>query len=388
MLQLTPEPEIPQAVEVSRLAKEAETRWVEFDERCSVPADLFEQAARIGLFRQLVPTDLGGLGSTPLEWYRTGLDISRHQPSLGWVVSQGAAVLGQLAVAGDPDWVAEVLSDPVAAVAASIAGGGTLHPDGDGGYCFSGRWSFTSGCEGATWLGGLSVVKGCEPDLVFLYSVVPADRARVERTWDATGLRGTGSHTVVVDEQSVPTTWSFASDRPARHRSDAARCLVSNGNWPIGVSVASTQLGIARRALDEVAALLPHKAPAPLLEPLSTSSSVQRALMEAEGLWHATNAGVEAALGRLWEAAEDRQELDTRLRVEIATANATANRLAVQMVDRACELVGTSMTPVDHPLSRAIRDAVTLRGHISTNGAVMERAARVRFGDEEPAWTV
>ncbi len=388
MLQLTPDPDIPQAADVARLAKDAEARWAEFDEHCSVPADLYEQAARLGLFRQLVPVDLGGSGSTPLDWYRTGLSISRHQPSLGWVVSQGAAILGQLAVAGDPEWVTEVLSDPVAALGVSIAGRGTLDRDAADTYRFGGTWNFTSGCESATWLGGLAVVKERAPELVLVYAVVPADRARIERTWDAVGLRGTGSHTVVVDEQVVPTTWSYDAGASTPHRDDAARVMVGNGNWPIGVSVASNQLGVARRALDEVTALLPHKSPAPLLEPLSRSMAVQRALMEAEGLWHAANAGVESSLGRLWDAATARGQLDARLRVELATANATANRLAVEIVDRACELAGTSMSPADHPLGRALRDAMTLRGHISTNGAVLERAARVRFGDEEPAITV
>lgn len=391
MLQLTPDPEIDNAPDVLRLAKDAEARWAELDEGCRIPADLYAQAARLGLFRQLVPSDLGGLGSTPLEWFRTGLAISRHQPSLGWVVSQGAAILGQLAAAGDPEWTTEVLSTPDAAAAASIAGSGELRPDGERSR-FSGAWNFTSGADGATWLGGLTAVRRADGDddapPEFVYSLVPAGRARIERTWDAAGLRGTGSHTVVVAEQVVPTAWSYSVATPTPHRSDAIRCIVANGNWPIGTSVASTQLGIARRALDEASELLPHKAPAPLFETLSRSTAVQRGLMEAEGMWHAAHAGVEAALRRLWEAGTEHGELDVRLRVELAVANATANRVAAEIVNRACELVGTSMVPVDHPLNRALRDAMTLRGHISVNGAVMERAARVRFGDEQPAFTV
>jgi indole-3-acetate monooxygenase len=372
------------APDVAQLGEEAAARRAELDERASIPADLYEQAALHGLFRQLVPAELGGLGYSPLEWFRTGLCLARHEPSLGWVVAQGAAILGYVANGGDPSWAEEVLSDPRSATAASIAGAGALEPEGDG-YRFQGRWSFTSGCEGATWLGGIAVIgpsDGAPPE--FRWGLVPAERARIERTWDASGLRGTGSHTVVVEEQHIPATWTVSSFAPSLYRSDAHAVVVGNGNWPIGSSVAAIQLGIARRALDEVTALLPHKCPAPDFQPLSTSTAVQRGLMEAEGLWVAALRGVEAALERMWAVAREHARLDVSLRVDLATANATANRLAVGVTDQACELAGTTSVPVDHPLNRSLRDAYTLRSHISTNAAVLDRAARVHLGIEDP----
>ncbi len=93
-------------------------------------------------------------------------------------------------------------------------GAGTLVPEGDG-YRFNGRWGFCSGCQGATWVGGraaLPLAEGQEaPDA--LWALVPIERARIEETWDVVGMIGTGSHTVVVEQQHIPAAWTFRHTR-------------------------------------------------------------------------------------------------------------------------------------------------------------------------------
>ena len=373
---------------LAALGDEADRRTAELSDACRIPGDLYELAATSGLFRQLVATDLGGLGRTPLEWFRNGLALARHEASLGWVVTQGAAVLGQLASGGDPTWSTQVLADPRAAVAASIAGGGTLTPADDG-YLVQARWDFVSGCDGATWLGGLAVLPldgTAEGELPFelRWVLVPADRARIERTWDSIGLRGTGSHTLTIEQQRVPAAWTYRTGIASPHRTDPHAWTVGNGNWVIGTSVAATQLGIARRALDEVTALLPTKAPAPEFVPLAENAAARRALMAAEGRWAAAVHLAEVTLADLWEHAVAGRPLDAATRVSVAVANATANRMGVEVVRAAGDLAGTSLVPADHPLGRCLRDASALQGHISANAAIFDRAGAIHLGLAEP----
>ena len=74
------------------LAREADARRSEFERERQVPADLFRRAGEAGLFRQLICAELGGLGRSAVEWFRTGVEMARWEPSFSWVVTQGRAI--------------------------------------------------------------------------------------------------------------------------------------------------------------------------------------------------------------------------------------------------------------------------------------------------------
>lgn len=364
------------------LARAADARSAELDAACRIPDDLYRAAAAAGLFRQLVVGQLGGQQRAPLDWFRTGVELARHEASFGWVVTQGAVELGWISAAADESWARDVLADPLGMSASSVAGGGTLTIDGER-VRLSGRWSFNTGCQGATWVGGFAVVKrsGADPRAwESRWGWVPADRAELIEDWDPSGLRGTGSHTTVIREQDIPIEWTFDPASPTPNDRGPHRCLVGNGYWPIATSVAATQLGNARRALDEARMIVVSKAPAPDFAPLAENPSVQHRLVEAEGLWQAAIAAVERELASMWEEATERGELTQGQRVRLHRANATANRLAVRAVDLACEITGTTSVARRHVLGRCLRDAYALRGHITTAARAIEHNARVDLG--------
>jgi alkylation response protein AidB-like acyl-CoA dehydrogenase len=367
---------------ISELGAAADARTAELDARCRIPADLYEQALRAGLFRQLVAPAFGGAGQAPLAWFRTGVELARHEASLAWVETQGAAELGWIAAGGDPAWAAEVLADPLGSSASSVAGIGRLVVDGDRSR-LSGRWAFNTGCQGATWIGGLALVADStgpngRPEV--RWGWVPADRARIVEDWDPSGMRGTGSHTTVIDEQEIASAWTFDPKAATTNDRGAHRCLVGNGNWPIAASIAAVQLGNARRALDTAREIIASKAPAPDFVRLAENAAVQRSLVDAEGLWQAGEATMERELEAMWAEAELLHELTAATRVRLHRAALTADQLAVRVVDLACEITGTSSLSRSHVLGRCRRDAQALHGHISVNGTSAEHNAKVDLG--------
>lgn len=364
------------------LGQDADRRWRELDEARRLPADLYQTALAAGLFRTLVPTALGGTGSSPVDWFRIGLELAWHEPSLGWVVSQGAAELGWLTVASDPVFAREVLADPLGSSATTIAGVGELAIGGET-ATFGGRWAFDTGCTGATWIGGLAMIAGAvspEGLPVLRFACVPAHRAEIADDWNPTGLRGTGSHSITIPKQSINPAWTFTPFEPTPHDYGPHRCIVGNGNWAIAASVAATQLGTARRALDEAKEILATKASPPAFVPLANNAAVQRAYLRAEGLWNACRSSVEMELELMWGEAERFGELSSAQRVRLFAANATANEQAVAIIDSMCELTGTVTLDRTHPLSRCRRDAEVLRGHLAANGQSMEYGGAVALG--------
>lgn len=366
--------------DAERLASESEARASELDGLGRLPTDLAEATALAGLFRQLVPADMGGRGSTPLEWFQRGLRMATRDASLAWVATQGSAEMGWIAAGGDPEWAAHVLADPLASSASTIAGLGTLCVDGER-ATIRGRWSFDTGCHAATWIGGLALVDPSPTDgsSPLRMCWVPAGRAVIHDDWDATGLRGTGSASVEIPEQSIPLTWTVAVSDPTTNPRGRHGVLVGNGNWPIAGSVAATLLGVSRRALDEVCAIVSTKMVAPFVRPMSTDTGVLRRVTELEGRWAAATAAVEAELTGMWGDAEG-GALSPQRRVALATACVHARLAALDVVDGACELAGTAVSQARSPLSRCLRDAHTLRGHVATGPTVLEAAAQVRLG--------
>lgn len=174
------------------------------EEERRISTETMADLTAAGVFRMLQPHRYGGLESDPLDFYRVVRTIASACGSTGWV----AAVVGchpwQAALfperAQDEVWG----EDPDTLIASSYAPVGRLVPT-SGGFRLSGRWSFASGCDHASWLtlGGLAVGTDGRP-VDFLTVLVPRDETEILDVWDAVGLSGTGSNDVVVEDVFVP----------------------------------------------------------------------------------------------------------------------------------------------------------------------------------------
>jgi len=196
------------------LAPKIAARSKEIEDGRRVPADIAFSLRKLGLFRTLLPRSLGGLELTAPDVVQMLEILAAADSSVGWMAMIG--VTSQIFCTRAPLAVIERVyqNDPDAL----MVGVGT--PVGqaekiDGGYRVSGRWAFSSGCQNAQWIAGHCVVyKDGEPVMsehgpqtkLFL---LPADRWRIEETWQAFGLTGTGSHHVVLDKFEVPEAEAF-----------------------------------------------------------------------------------------------------------------------------------------------------------------------------------
>jgi alkylation response protein AidB-like acyl-CoA dehydrogenase len=362
------------------LATEADRRREELSRDRRIPSDLFRRAGEAGLFRQLLPSALGGLALSPAEWFLTGVDMARWEPSFAWVVTQGAADMATYIAAGTRAFADAFLSDPCAYSASSDNVSGSLIAEADG-YRVEGRWGFCSGCQGSTWLGGFCAPSASDAgDHDGRWVLVPAGQARIDETWDTIGMIGTGSHTVTVPPQYVPRDWTFVLVEPGPEDYGPVSAAAGNGYWPIATAVGAVQLGIARRALDEGVAHVQRKRDARSGGWLSGNAHVQRQLMQAEAAWLAAHASVEAALGQFWDDAQRSRTVLRATLVRLALANVHAARTGTEIVQTICDLAGTSVAPARGIFGACLRDARTMGSHIAVNPSKLETIAGIRFG--------
>src|SRR5262249_38877992 len=85
------------------------------------------------------------------------------------------------------------------------------------------------------------------------------------------------------------------------------------------------------------------------------------------------------ALDRLWDEllAGDQPSIDTR--VAIALSRAHACRVARDVTQACCDLVGASSVYRSHPLERLLRDAITLSQHVAAQGRMFEIVGELRL---------
>jgi 3-hydroxy-9,10-secoandrosta-1,3,5(10)-triene-9,17-dione monooxygenase len=170
------------------------------NEHCRLPDETVADMQGAGFFRVLQPRRWGGFEMSP------GI-FSDIQAALGAGDLSPAWVYG---VVGVHPWLVALLDDraardvwsenDAALISSPISPSGKAVPVA-GGYRFSGRWSYASGCQHCDWafLGGMAE----ESD--WRLFLVPKSDFRIVEQWDVAGLRGTGSHDIVVEDAFVPS---------------------------------------------------------------------------------------------------------------------------------------------------------------------------------------
>jgi 3-hydroxy-9,10-secoandrosta-1,3,5(10)-triene-9,17-dione monooxygenase len=179
-------------------------RAQETEDARDVPAETVKALAEAGFFRLLQPARYGGLEADPMTFYTAVRTIAGECGSTGWVASAVGVHPWQLALfpaaAQEEVWGA----DTNTRMSSSYAPTGRARL-AEGGHRLSGRWSFSSGCNHASWvlLGGIVTNDEGAP-VDFRTFLLPASDYAIEDVWDTVGLRGTGSNDIVVAGAFVP----------------------------------------------------------------------------------------------------------------------------------------------------------------------------------------
>jgi 3-hydroxy-9,10-secoandrosta-1,3,5(10)-triene-9,17-dione monooxygenase len=179
-------------------------RAQEAEDARAVPSDSIKALAETGFFRLLQPAAFGGFEADPVTFYTAVRLIASACGSTGWV----ASVLGVHpwhlglfpAQAQQEVWG----TDQSTRISSSYAPTGKA-VRAEGGHRVSGRWSFSSGCDHASWVFLGQIVTDAENRPVdFRTFLLPRSDYVIDDVWDTVGLRGTGSNDIVVDEVLVP----------------------------------------------------------------------------------------------------------------------------------------------------------------------------------------
>ncbi len=164
-----------------------------------VPQENIDALQEAGFFLALQPRAWGGYELAPQDFFRMHLAIAEACMSTAWAAGIVAVHAFQLALM-DPRAQEEVWGEDIhTRVSSSYAPLGKV-TEVDGGFRFSGRWGWSSGCEHCTWV----LLGGICPDGGFRSFLIPRSDYQIIDTWQVMGLQGTGSNDILVEDVFVP----------------------------------------------------------------------------------------------------------------------------------------------------------------------------------------
>jgi alkylation response protein AidB-like acyl-CoA dehydrogenase len=196
-------------------------------------------------------------------------------------------------------------------------------------------------------------------------------------TWHVSGLRGTGSHDVVVHGKQVAREHTLS---PA----DANTLDAPVGRIPIistmAAGYASQVLGIGQLAIDTLVALTSTKIAVDPGPGLRDRPAVLTAIARSVAGLAAARAHLRSRAERLWDAATcgDAPTLEGITAVWGAALHAVA--VARAALDALHAAGGTTSIFTDCPLERAHRDVHAMSRHIVAQDLWLEDAGRVELG--------
>jgi indole-3-acetate monooxygenase len=342
------------------------------DEEDRFVAENYALLREAGLVEAGVPRELGGGGAEVRELAdmlrilahgcaSTALAFSMHThqvavPAWRWRHRQVAAVeplLRRVAAerivllsSGGSDW---------------IGGSGTARRV-EGGYRISGRKAFTSGAPaGDILMTGAILEEDGERSVLHFGAPMKSPEVRIEETWRTLGMRGTGSHDVILDDLFVADA-AVALRRPAGAWHPLFQ-IIATIAFPL---IYAVYLGVAESARDLALDLARRKAPSHHL--LALAGRMETSLRAAR-----------LAHGAMLDGAE-RNAPSAESVNDVMIGKALVAENAIRTVELAMELAGGPGFYRTAGLERRFRDVQGARYHPLQQGPQAEYAGAMAIG--------
>lgn len=319
---------------------------------------LLEAVYERGLFKLLVPGELGG-HMLPLPGaLRLFEEASRFDGSFGWLVTIGSGG-GYFVASMEPEVCREMFSPRKAVIA------GSGYPSGEarrveGGFRVTGRWKYISGADYASLFTVNCVIRdesGKDEGQIRSFILMP-EQVKVHRDWKAFGLKATGSHSIAVEEAFVPQRMTFDIVKPYPVYTDPLFC------YPFLsfalTSFAAVALGIARHFLEEARILMESRRdvwPSPRVE--AGLETVSRMEDRFEGI----RADFYRIVEDTWEIHRNRS-LSREEEESINRGCKEAAQGALQVAQTVFPRLGMAGIMENEPVNRTWRDLVTVCQHV------------------------
>ncbi|HXD90142.1 MAG TPA: acyl-CoA dehydrogenase family protein [Candidatus Binataceae bacterium] len=338
-----------------------------------------------GIFGMTMPRAWGGPEVDPLMQIRVIEALAEADGSVGWCAM----------INSDGGFYSAFLEDAIGRAMyrdrEAPTGSSLIFIGGaekvDGGYRVKGRWPFVSGCQHSDWIAGTcTVYENGAPRMIAegiperRVCFLPAAQCEVLDTWNTTGLRGSGSHDVAINDVFVP------AERSAAFPFHSLRSGPLYA-WPMMFvyNAPGVTLGIARGAINTFSELAARKTTTmsmatgrPVM--LRDEGYAQAAIARAEALVGSARAYVFDRIGDIWQSLVAGERLSIQQRALYRIAMAHAHAACLEAVEGLYKVIGGSAVYASGPFDRPLRDLITINQHTVNSPKIQETTGKVLLG--------
>ena len=348
----------------------------EFDQQAYVSQDIIQKLKQLGVYRAFVPKRFGGDEISPRQFCELIERLSIADGSVGWVASFGMspAYLGSLPEAT----LKELYKDSPDIVFA----GGIFPPQSaelvDDCFMVNGRWKFSSGCKGADIVGvGIAPKKHNETQGLPRMAVLPAHKAKIEMTWDTVGLKGTGSHDLVVENVSVPEAWTFVRGEPSK----LTEPFFKYPSLSLATQVLTVVgIGVAAAALDEFKKLAPGKASITGGAEIANRPVTQYEFSQAQAEFLAARNWFYQTMDVVWNEILAGRKPAAQQISDMRLSCTHAARVSARVARKMQMLAGMTAIYTNNPFSRFVNDTNVVTQHAFMGDNTLQNAGAMSFG--------
>ena len=336
-----------------------------------------EKFSELGLYRLAAPVACGGADADPETQMRVLEIISRADGSSGWNLMIGIETFGL--VGPSMGSCLDIIADPHVIMASSTAAVGRACRV-EGGWRVSGQWQFVSGIHNAHVFGATvqRYEREDQMDETLFYAILPDTEFTILDTWHVSGLRGSGSHDVLIEDVFVPEARLVATLGQGTLPSNQLKI-------PLGVRLTfnkvAVALGIAQAGIDAFKELAQAKRPRFSNKNLGLRPFAQRAIAHAEIRIRGARAAIYEHVRQIWNKLSRGEHLSDEDRAIAHLLASDAAKAAVDCVEYVQEAAGTSANRLEHPLERIGRDVKVVRQHATVAPHHIDDAAAVLLGN-------
>jgi len=251
----------------------------------------------------------------------------------------------------------------------------------NGGFEVEGRWHFGSAGDYCQWAILGAIVRSADGAVRRLNFLLRADQFRIDRVWNAVGLKGSGSNDIVVEPTFVPAAFVYDHDQALIGR--AAGHTVHEGTLyrsPLvlnsGFAVMTPLHGIARGAFESFVELTGGRGGRPLGVKPADRADVQSALGESHAEIDLAYLLTEKMSATVFRGGKVTRTDATRQRRDMAMVL----KLLQRAVDRLFDLSGAHGLDGDHPIQRHWRDLHAIGHHAQWSAPALQIAGRDALG--------
>ena len=378
-----PEPTVESLLEdVRALLPEIRARAEESERNRSIPRRSAQEFLDIGLARILLPKRYGGTELGLQAWVDVCVEIGKADAAHAWCASlmiHHPHYLAQFPDAAQADvW----RNGPDVSIALTFTPTSTVECV-EGGYRVSCAIPYLSGINHSSRvvIGGMVPTDSGAPDWTLF--LVPGQQFTIKDTWHTSGMRGTGSNTVVVDNAFVPfehtlrVTEMRESTTPGAKLNTAPMFRVP-WIYYAGLTFIAPMLGAARGALETYRAWTAERVSlfgAHVAHYTSNQVHLARAAANLDA--------ADLLMRRVVEDAERVDAVRADLRSRAYRDQSRASELIVDAIDMIMKISGAAGFASSSSIQRAWRDVHFAASHVGLNPEVSFAAwGREQFGLE------